>query len=211
MNLVQPLPVVGDMFLMDNSNLGTISTCPRSAFYKLLLKRRLRKSRAALFFGGAIHKALEIRDREQAALITKPIEEKMIDGLIECYEDVELDAMEYRNLDYAIKTIQKYNELYMFDPLLAITLPTGEVAVELPFALPVGEIKIDRSLFVIDPDWNNGLPGWKYFDHLKIIFTGKIDRVCKKADGETYLLDHKTSSMGGATFFSEFFTALQLS
>lgn len=203
-----PIELKGDIFTIDNSNLSTISTCPRSAFYKLVLKRRKVKSRAALFFGGAIHKALEVRDLEQAALITQEVEDKMLDKLVETYDGTEWDANEYRTLDYAIKTIQHYNKLYKFDALTAINLPSGEVAVELPFALHIGDVEVGQNMLVSDPDLNNGEPTVKYFDKIKIVFTGKIDRIVRK-DGAVFLLDHKTTSMGGPTFFQEFYTSLQ--
>lgn len=193
---------------MDNSNLSTFATCPRSGFYKILRKRRLKKSRAALFFGSAIHKALETRDIEQAKFVTAETEEKMIDALIEKYEDVQLDDQEYRNLDYAIRTIKEYNRVYRFDNELAITLPDGKVAVELPFALHVGDIEVNQTILVSDPDIDEGKPTVKYFDKIRVIFTGKIDRVCQK-NGEYFVFDHKTTSMGGPTFFDEFYTSLQ--
>src|SRR5690606_1937638 len=97
---------------------------------------------------------------------------------------------------------------YKYDPLTAITLPSGEVAVELPFALHIGDIPIEREIWVTDPDIDSGEPTLRYFDKIKVIFTGKIDRVCRKNDS-LYLLDHKTTSIGGPTFFQEFYTALQ--
>jgi hypothetical protein len=208
MTNLAPLPVRGDCFLMDNSNLSTFATCPRSGFYKILRKRRVKKNRAALFFGGAIHKALEFRDREQAKFVTAPTEEGMINELIEKYDGVEIDDNEYRNLDYAIRTIQKYNQIYKFDNELAITLPDGNVAVELPFALHVGDLEVNSSILISDPDIDEGRPTVKYFDRIKVIFTGKIDRVCIK-NGEYFIFDHKTTSMGGPTFFDEFYTSLQ--
>ena len=193
---------------MDNSNLSTISTCPRSAFYKLILKRRKVKNRAALFFGGVIHKALEVRDLEQEVLISQEVEDKMIQKMMEEYEDTEMEMGEYRTLDYAIKTVKQYNKTYKFDALTAIQLPSGQIAVELPFALHVGNIEVQREILISDPDINEGAPTMKYFDHIKIVFTGKIDRVVRK-NGGLFLLDHKTTSMGGPTFFQEFYTSLQ--
>lgn len=201
------LELKGNQLFLDNSTLSNITACPRKAAYGFLARRQEVKSRMALFFGGAIHKALEIRDLEQQVLCTKTIEEKMIDGLVTFYQDCD-DSDDYRNLSYAIRTIEKYNTTWKADPQLAITLPDGTPAVELPFALPMGRIAIQDTIWVRDPDINDGLPEKRYINDIEIVFTGKIDRICEK-DGGIYLLDHKTTSMGGPTFFDEFFTSHQ--
>jgi len=197
----------GNQLFMDNSTLSTITSCPRKAAYGFLARRQEVKNRMALFFGGAIHKALEIRDLEQQVLCTAAIEEKMVDALVEYYQDCD-DVDDYRNLSYAIRTIEKYNKTFAADAQVAITLPTGEVAVELAFALPLGQIFVDAHIWVTDPDIEKGEPQFRYISHIDLVFTGKIDRVCEK-DGGIYLLDHKTTSMGGPTFFDEFFTSHQ--
>ena len=201
------LELKGNQLFIDNSTLSTITTCPRKAAYGVLARRQQTKPRAALFFGGAIHRALEVRDLEQQVLVTAAIEEKMIDSLVEYFSGCD-DSDDYRNLSYAIRTIEQYNKTFPADAQVAITLPDGTVAVELPFALPMGEITIADSLWVKDPDINDGTPEYRYIDTIQVVFTGKIDRVCEK-NGRTFLLDHKTTSMGGPTFFDEFFTSHQ--
>jgi hypothetical protein len=201
------LELKGNQLFIDNSTLSTITTCPRKAAYGVLARRQQCKPRAALFFGGAIHKALEVRDMEQQILCTAAIEEKMINALVEYFSDCD-DSDDYRNLSYAIRTIEQYNKTFPADPQVAITLPSGEVAVELPFALPMGEVHICDSMWVKDPDINNGDPQFRHIDTIQIVFTGKMDRICEK-NGRKFLLDHKTTSMGGPTFFDEFYTSHQ--
>ena len=201
------LELKGNCLFIDNSSLSTLTTCPRKGAYSFLARRQEVKNRMALFFGGAIHKALEVRDLEQQVLCTAAIEEKMIDSLVEYYTDCD-DTDDYRNLTYAIRTIERYNKTFAADPQVAITLPSGEVAVELPFSIPLGEIVVDSLMWVSDPDIDSGIPQFRHVDTIQIIFTGKIDRVCAH-QGNTYLLDHKTTSMGGPTFFDEFYTSHQ--
>ena len=69
-------------------------------------------------------------------------------------------------------------------------------------------MEVNATLLVVDPDENDGKPFEKYIGTLRIMFTGKIDRVVRY-HGELYVFDHKTSSMGGPNFFSEFYTAMQ--
>jgi hypothetical protein len=202
-----PLHLKGNCLFIDNSTLSELSACPRRGMYKFLDKRQLCKSRAALFFGGAIHKALEVRDKMQKPLADNSVREAMHTALIEYYADVDFEN-DFRSLDYAIRTVDKYNETYKFDPLPPITLPTGELAVELPFAIPIGELHIGEEILVCDPDENSGAPFFKHIDILSIIFTGKIDRIVRDK-GTLMNFDHKTSSMGGPNFFNEFYTAMQ--
>lgn len=201
------LELKGNQFFIDNSTLSNITACPRKAAYGNLMRRQEVRNRAALFFGGAIHKALEVRDLEQQILVTAAIEEKMISSLVEYYVDCD-DSDDYRNLSYAIRTIERYNKTWQADPQTAITLPSGEVAVELPFALSLGTIPIGEEIWVSDPDIEEGKPHLKHIEEVEIIFTGKIDRLCEK-NGQHFLLDHKTTSMGGPTFFDEFYVSHQ--
>ncbi len=204
---MNPIHLKGNLLLIDNSTLSEISACPRRACYKFLQRRQLRKNRAALFFGGAIHKALEVRDLTQKTLVDNEVRAAMVEALIEYYDDADFED-DFRSLDYAVKTIDKYNEVYKFDPLQPIHLPDGELAVELPFALHVGDIDVHKTLLICDPDVNDGQPHERHIETVKVIFTGKIDRICRY-QARTFLLDHKTSSMGGPNFFNEFYTALQ--
>jgi hypothetical protein len=208
MNNPFALELKGNCLFIDNSTLSTLSTCPRKAAYAFLAKRQEVRNRMALFFGGAIHKALEIRDREQQVLCTSAVEEKMIDGLVEYYQDCDDQNNDYRNLAYAIRTIERYNKTWAADTNTAITLPSGEIAVELPFAIPIGELELNTSIWVSDPDIASGTPQYRHISTIQVIFTGKIDRVCTH-QGAIYLLDHKTTSIGGPTFFDEFYTSHQ--
>lgn len=202
---MHPLPLTEGKLLVDNSFLSCMTTCPRQAFYKYIHRRQLIKPRAALFYGGAIHKAMEVRDRFQLPMVSLEIENAMIDALIEQYTGVDFDN-DYRNLDYAIETIRRYNTTWKFDNNIAITLPVGAMAVELPFAIPLGCITTGDQILCSD-SLDSSKPTW-YQSEFEIVFTGKIDRICDY-QGAYWLLDHKTTSIGGPTFFSEFYTSLQ--
>lgn len=206
-----PLRLHSGHLLVDNSTITEITMCPRKGAYKYLCGRQLRKNRAALFFGGAIHRALEVRDKFLRPMIDNETRTAMVSALVDVYEDTDMDG-DYRNLDYAIQTIDKYNDTYRFDPLKPILLPAPDgstvPAVELPFALPLGAIHIGQTLSIIDKDQNDGKPFETFIDELPIVFTGKIDRI-PHYQGQLVIMDHKTTSMGGPTFFDEFYVSLQ--
>ena len=202
-----PLELKGNQLFIDNSTLSNITSCFRKAQYGTLARRREVKPRAALFFGGAIHKALETRDLEQQILCTPTIEDKMIDALVSYYEGAELND-DYRNLAYAIHVVKEYNRVWAADHAVPINITDSAPAVELPFAYPIGKVALDCQLWITDPDIDNGTPHLRHIDEVEIVFTGKIDRICQQ-NGQTYILDHKTTSMGGPTFFDEFYTSHQ--
>ncbi len=204
---MDPLHVQGNCLFLDNSSLQVLGTCPRKGLYKLLKKKRPARPRMALVFGSAIHKALEARDLDPSPMVSPAVEEKMIDGLLEVFGQNHVDDTDYRSLAYAIDTTREYNRQYKFDNAPPI-LVNGKPAVEIPVAIPVGVLDIDDELFISDPDIDSGKPHYKHFDQLVIVFTGKIDRICTY-NGSIYILDHKTTSMGGPTYFDEFYTSLQ--
>lgn len=203
-----PLTIHGNCLFVDNSTLQVLGTCPRKGLYKFLAKLRPSRPRAALIFGSAMHKALETRDLSEKPMVDSEVEEKMIDSLCEYYTNHPVDDTDYRSLAYAIDTVREYNRKYPFDSATPIHTPDGVLAVEIPCALPVGEITVDAELLVVDPEVNGGLATMRHIDTLTIIFTGKIDRICTY-NGSIYILDHKTTSMGGPTYFDEFYTSLQ--
>lgn len=202
-----PLPLLGNQYLCDNSGLQTIMTCPRQGMINNSLKLRAARTRPALHFGKAIHAALEFRDRSCEPMVDQSTEDGMVEILMSEYEGVCFPG-DFRSLDFAIDTIRKYNLHYMVDDFLPYMLKDGTPAVEIPFALPIAELEVNREMLVTDPDLNDGTPTLKYLETIQILFTGKIDRLCKKK-GQLYILDHKTTSMGGAGFFEEFYTGLQ--
>lgn len=211
MNTVEPLTIYGDCLFIDNSTLQRLSSCPRKGLYTFTLKKRPNKIRPALVFGSAIHLALETRARlvDQTGFCSIDIQNKMLDKLVEFYQkDENMIESDYRNVNYAVNTIKEYNESYQYDNLIPIEIPDWGPAVELPVAICAGELAINKTILVSDPDVNSGAPFEKHIDKLRIFLTGKIDRIVEYKGG-LCILDHKTSSIGGPTFFDEFYTSLQ--
>ena len=59
-HLLTPLSDPGHFLLvLDNTSLEYFTTCPRSAYYKLVVRREAHARNAALTFGGALHEGLE--------------------------------------------------------------------------------------------------------------------------------------------------------
>ena len=200
---------------MDNSGMTTAMMCPRMGAYANSLKRKPASPSAALIFGGAIHEALEVRYRihHDQPTVTDTCFDDMVTALMDHFEleGGDLDVQEYRNVSYGIRTLAEYVKKYRYEQPNThyINGPNNrEPCVEIPFCLPVGQFEINKEIWVTDPDINNGNPTVKHINTITIFLTGKIDMIVKKG-ASLYILDHKTSSMGGNSFFDEFYTSTQ--
>lgn len=207
-----PLHLKDGHLFIDNSSINEFITCPRSAEYKLGHKRILDQPRSALFFGGALHAALEVR-YNKGQMITPTLEGDMLCTLGDYFTGYLPSENDYRTLPYATEVIREYNKTYKFESFKPLefhdpSIDATRKAVEVPFALPLGELTINADLLTIDPDHNNGEPTVRHITTLPIIFTGRID-VLAEYRGDTILIDHKSTSMGGSGYFEEFYTSMQ--
>lgn len=91
---------------------------------------------------------------------------------------------DHRTLDFAYEVIRVYKQTYPAEAW-QIAYVNGQPVIERPFALPLGQIII------------NGLT-------IPIVWNGKIDMVIRTPDQRYFVLDHKTSSVAGQTFWSQF-------
>lgn len=194
------LPIIENALFIDNSSFERIVRCPRSAYFYILRKREANRPTSALSYGRNLHKALEVRYSDPDALqIPSPeVAAQQMETLREEFADYPTD--DWRTFDQAVATIRAYNEEYPFEEFEVKTVvnPDGVrmPLVELPFAYPLFEMSLNRD--VLDA---SGKP--VHVDNLVIVWQGRIDLVVEK-NGRLYLLDHKTTSMGGATYFKQF-------
>lgn len=188
-------------FRIDNSSVELFTTCARAAYHYSILKREANSSKSALFFGTVIHAALEVRKNRQ--IIGEPyLSEKWQDDQNETIETAyslnpqPLD--EWRSADQAVRVIQKYNKQYPINDEPFTIIPG---TVELGFQCPIGTAEIDCDL-----PTRSGLVR---VEKLNIIWTGRIDGLVQY-DGSTFVLDHKTSSIGGPQYFEDFRISAQM-
>lgn len=196
---MHPIPVIDSCLFIDNSSLERFTTCPRSSQYYLCQKRESADSRSALTFGKIIHNALEIRYRN----LTMPlpaVTTLMLDSLTTAFSTWSPPEDDHRNIDTAIKVITSYLATYPIEEFSITSLPSGAPAVELPFAVPLGDITINGPLLIRNPD---GSTETRHFTTLTIIWQGRIDLIYS-SQGRTYIMDHKTTSMLGPSYFKEF-------
>lgn len=110
----------------------------------------------------------------------------------QAYESVEIPEGEFRTAERAIEMCKKYNAHYPIESF-EVVKKDGQPLVELPFAAPLGKIRLRGDFDVEVP----------------VIWTGRIDMVIRVSE-QLFVLDHKTTSMLGATYFSEFYNSNQM-
>jgi hypothetical protein len=221
-----PLPLIDGCLFVDNSGwMESIATCHRMVEYKQLHRRIASGERPALNFGSAMHLALEYRYIRAANSRTEPwIDDEVGAILAEYFLEHPTPDGDFRTLNWATEVFRRYNERYAIEDfnLLKYSSPipcpycegkghatvldssggrvipcvwcneTGkrDLMVEMPFVLP---------LFTYLPGaWSNRhakLPA-----SIPVFYTGKIDLPIS-LDGEVFILDHKTTSLLGPSFF----------
>lgn len=190
-----PLPLIdGDTLLIDNSSLEHFSTCPRQAYYSIVRKLKSSGERSALVFGGIIHKILETRYRACTSLAAQTDQVTNMMLAVAEREFAKWTPLEddFRTYSCAVEFIRRYEEQYPFEQFEVVRGHDGSPMIEVPFAIPLGEIDHDGKV-------------------IKIVWTGKIDLVyISQNGGGLYVMDHKTTSIMGPNFAVPFEISHQL-
>jgi len=182
--LEEPIsPLEGSVLLIDNSALEFMQTCPRSAQYSIVRRLRPNVDKAALHFGGIIHKVLETRYRlgnlpgyPQDSLCQM----KMLETAEKEFSQWSPPEEDFRNLSCATSVILEYGKTYPEEDFQIATFADGTPCIEVPFALPLGKV-----------------------GETTIVWQGRIDLVYTMPFGPgLYVMDHKTASI--ATNMDEF-------
>lgn len=113
MNQLPPLPLIDGALFVDNSMLELFTTCPRALQYNKLNKRVLSAEAPALNFGSAIHLALELRYKTFGNGPVDPTYQVSVTELLtEHFESFPCPMDDYRNLNWALEVIRRYNIKY---------------------------------------------------------------------------------------------------
>lgn len=210
--LLEPVPDEPNNYILaiDNSSLETFNVCSRYAEYYLVAGREPAIPSPALVFGGALHKGLEIIYRhgnndDSRILASRAITDYFIDKPV--------DPDDYRTPALCLDVFAQY---LVTHPVELFTVLTDEKGpwVERSFRLPLGEISLDKrikyrpeQLLTAQPTWMDSTQ-WGAADsfqvnHIYILWTGRIDLMIEW-DGLFWVLDHKTTSRGGESFYEDF-------
>lgn len=188
-----PLPLrndadFGPALFVDNSMLELLTTCPRALLYNKFFKRVAAVSKPSLNFGSAIHLALEHRYKTYKNMSPDPmLHEELASLLGKFFAEHPPEEGEYRNYNWALEIIRRYNDKYAIEPFQLLQGEDGKVKVELPFALPLFTYRL-----------RDGNSPAGYID-IPVIYTGRID-LPVLWDDQLFVIDHKTTSMLGISF-----------
>lgn len=183
--------------LVDNSSKELFETCSRAQFYYTVMRREGIAERPSLFRGTVIHGALARR-------MLGVSEADQLRYIMDAYKDKDFGPDEWRTCERAVETIQLYNkqwpaETEPFD--LVVEDRNGRVAVEVPFKLYLGEAHLDS--------WVETHAGRFFVKKVLVYWTGIIDAVISYS-GILLVMDHKTTSVLGTTFFDDFVLSSQM-
>jgi len=197
-------------FQIDNSSLEVFTTCPRSAEYKLV-HARSPLSRSALTAGSAIHEGLETYYK---GLCTSGRSDELIQRALKAsalpFVSQPPAFADWRSPDRVIDTLQRYFNSYQHEPFSIQLDREGLPCVEMAFSLPLGVIEFDNEETIypaghlvgdlpadVDPQRPLTL------NTVQVYWTGKID-LAITLDHQPWIMDHKTCSMMGQTFWDNF-------
>jgi hypothetical protein len=180
-------------FRIDNSGVQDFTTCARAAEFSTVKKRETAGEKSALFYGTTAHSALEVRKKAQlSGDLNSDWPEQQLSLIETTYLSNPQPLDEWRSPDLLIQLIQKYNKQYPIHDEPFSIIPGS---IELPFAIPLGTAEIGCDLPT--------RVGPRFVEKLNIIWTGRIDAIVN-FDNSIFIMDHKTSSIGGPSYFEDF-------
>lgn len=219
-HLLQPSPTHPDDYILelDYSSISEFLRCARAGENKLVHSREGSRDTTATSFGRLFHKCEELRLRHG---LSADIVSRQRELISLHFQSEPVGPLEYRNAPRMIEVLDKYNSLYASDgwPENIIT-HEGEKFIERPFKIELCSIPVEGTL-AYSPDKLTTTPGIKYWvtgeepnkprtkvRNLHILLTGRIDAILSNSN-LLWVVDHKTSSRGGAEQIDAFHLSLQ--
>jgi hypothetical protein len=191
-----PIPDRPNEYEMEfsNSSLELFTTCGRAAARHVIYRRQRDGNSAPLFYGGVIHKALEFRFRGEPEWAKKQQQ-----YIIDAYDTNPAPLDEWRDANCALECMRRYNKEYPFFEEPFTVVPDS---VEKHFKIKLGEAEIADFLFIRDDSVEGHLKK-VFVAKIHIYWVGYIDCLVQW-DGSLLVMDHKTGSRGGQTFYDDF-------
>ncbi len=192
-------------FFIDNSGLEKFDVCQRAAEIYHCNGREANVEKPALKFGGITHKVLETRYKNFDQDVLSQFE-KLINVATTEFEKWTPPEGDHRTYAMMVDVIKEYGARYPFESF-EIEKINGVPAVEIPFACPFCTIPMNCQMRIWSADGTQTEE--VYVSNIHVVIKGKIDLIIKR-DGRRYLLDHKTTSMMGPTYFADFAISSQV-
>lgn len=194
----------GDLSLsIDNSTLERFQTCPKSAeFY--VIDRRQRPSSAAMSYGSAIHKGMELFYLYGCS---DAVWERVMDVVTKHFYAAPVAMGEWRTLEQCLETLRRYRVEYADKEIIQVMEHNGAPFVEQSFNLPLGTIPVDAMvpypLRLLTGEGDAIVPF--HVRNIHVNWTGRIDIAAHfPCDDRPWVVDHKTTSIKGDQFYKQF-------
>ena len=190
---------------IDNSTFELETTCSRQAEYSSIYGRSSPQN-SALTYGSAMHAALE------DDLHGKTFEECLA-SMQAIFNDNPVTSFdEWRTFDHCAEGFRQYKLQYKNAPLHPTMLPDNSLAIECRFDVPLCTIQVGSMLnypaSLLVEGSSDTTPSF-YVETLHVHWTGRIDSIVER-DGAIWVMDHKTTSMAGPSFWTDFRLSSQM-
>lgn len=203
---------------IDNSALSNFLSCPRSYEYNVIYGRDT-ANRDALNYGSAIHHALEMFYKYDLDV------EATIAALQDAFHAKPTDSDSWRTFEHGAEAIRRYIAWHTqmppwqllsdrsgvrcvensFRHFLFSWVPERPLVLDWPIQLVADNVKEETSLVDAVAARTMRTP----VSQIDVYFTGKIDMLVEQ-DGTTFVVDHKTTSIEGSTFWAQFNLSRQM-
>lgn len=208
--LLIPSPDHPDDYILevDYSSISSFLECPRMGENVLIHARQSRSDETALNFGRLFHSCEELRLEHGA---TPEVFTKQRELIARHFVDHPVQPTEYRNASRMLDVLARYNQLYALDGWPErVHIHEGEKFVERPYKIELCSIPVNWTLpyderqLITTPKGQGPFP----VRRIHVILTGRIDCILSDSNA-LFVVDHKTSSRGGAEYERAFNLSLQ--
>jgi hypothetical protein len=195
--LLTPLPAEGHYLLvLDNSAMEVFTRCPTAGLYHLVHRREAYARNAALTFGGALHEGI-------ASLLRRLPEDDQDQAILQYFAENPAPPDEYRTAPLCLQVMRHYRARQVLPDYEWTVLSNGEPLIERPFELPLGVLEVNTPIQL--PNW----PEPRLVKSIHVAWSGKIDLIANVAH-RNRVVDHKTTSIAGDNYVSNFILAHQV-
>lgn len=215
--LLIPSPQHPDDYILevDYSSISSFLECPRMGENVLIHARQSRGDETPLNFGRLFHSCEELRLEHGSS---PEVFARQREVVAKHFVDHPVQPTEYRNASRMLDVLSRYNQLYALDGWPEkVHIHEGAKFVERPYKVELCTIPVEnflpykKSQLVVNGKDEPGLTGPRqnlYVNDIHIILTGRIDAILSDSNA-LFVVDHKTSSRGGAEYERAFNLSLQ--
>lgn len=196
---------------VDYSSISSFLECPRMGENVLVHARQSRGDETPLNFGRLFHSCEELRLEHGS---TPEVFARQREVVARHFVDHPVQPTEYRNASRMLDVLSRYNQLYALDGWPEkVHIHEGAKFVERPYKVELCTIPVNAHLpyqykqLVVDYKGLNWLD-FTIVRNIHIILTGRIDAILSDSNA-LFVVDHKTSSRGGAEYERAFNLSLQ--